>query len=116
MEKRYSCATDILKESRLHPVVKLLLHCREELEYAQGITGDVEAGKVSIKVPVHVAFRLADHLWRAFVYGGCSFDTLIFDPHFRNTNNVAPAHYVSIHLTVKEHREDNQLKFYFNRK
>ena len=116
MEKIYNNATDFFKESRLHPVVKLLLHCREELEYAKSIKGDVEAGMVAVNCPVHVAFRLVDHLWRAFVYGGLSFDKLIFDPHFQNTNNVAPANYVSVHLWVKEHPEDNQLKFYFNRK
>ena len=116
MEKKYINTTEFFKESRLHPVVKLLLHCREELEYAKSIKGDVEKGTVSINMPVTGAFRLVDRLWRTFVYGGLSFDKLVFSPHYCSSKNEAPVNYVSILLQVNEQLEENKLQILIKRR
>ena len=115
MEKVYNNATTFLMESKLHPVVKLLTYCQNELILAKSIKGDVEEGKVTIVCPTWLAFRLADRIWQVFVYCGRSFDKLIIDPRYKTNSNIAKVNYVALHLSVKNDQKENRLNIYFKR-
>jgi len=115
MEKKYS-PLDILQESKLHPLVKLLTFCREELGYAISIKADVEKGTATIKCPVMVAFKLVHKIWQTFVYRGYGFDRIIVDPAYQQSKNVARVRNVMLHIVVNNKPEDNHLGVYFSRK
>ena len=115
MEKQYN-ETSLFEESKLHPVVKLLTFCREELGYAVSIKADVEKGTATIVCPCPLAFRLAHKIWQVFVYRGYGFDRMIVAPHYKSANNVAKVKNVALHLVVNDKPEDNHLEFYFSRK
>lgn len=115
MEKQYN-ESSLFEESKLHPVVKLLTFCREELQYAISIKADVEKGTATIICPVALAFRLAHKIWQTFVYRGYGFDRMIVKPNYKSSNNVAKVRNVTLSLVVNEQPEDNHLNFYFSRK
>ena len=112
----YITATSLMTAGTIYPIVKLMRACREEVEMAHAIKGDIEKGHLSLKVTPQCAFRFIDKLWRAFEYQGLSFDSIIIDPICSFSHNISELKNVVLHISVKQNAKDNRLKFYINRK
>jgi hypothetical protein len=104
------------KNSARQPVVRLLKGSKDDLcSYAISMSADVDAGCVSLKIPVGYMFRFCDGLLKQFIYNGLSFDELVIDPKYAQSQSTALVNNVVVTISVRDNMNDNRLLIKFKR-
>ena len=109
MQKETSISEFFTNNSVHYPIVRLLRGLRGHMDYVISMYADVENGYVKLKMPTRYHFRFCDELVKQFVYVGLSFDELIIEPKYKNTNRTAEASNVELHISVKSDNNENRL-------
>ena len=112
MEK-YTTSKFLMLSKRL-PLVRLLAHCQEELDFVEEISMNADGTEGTLVCPTMAAFRLLDRLWRGFVYAGLGYDRIVVAPRYRTAARTAAASRIALTISVSP-TGDNRLGLLFKR-